>query len=84
MPAIGDREAAEARALHLIGELVGDYPGISDPDVAAQVSHVLHTTAIELISKGLHSCLRPGGEARPGLPSVIKAHWEWFPVFNRT
>lgn len=75
---IGDREAAEARALHLIGGLVGNYPGISDPDVAAQVSHMLHTTAIELVSKGLHSCPRPGGEVRPGLLSVIKAHWERF------
>jgi hypothetical protein len=45
---VGDREAAEARALHLIGELVGRYPGISDPDVAGQVSQVLHATAIEL------------------------------------
>lgn len=45
---VGDREASEARALHLIGELVGSYPGISDPDVAGQVSHVLHATAIEL------------------------------------
>lgn len=45
---VGDREAAEARALHLIGELVGDYPGISAPDVAGQVAHVLHATAIEL------------------------------------
>jgi hypothetical protein len=45
---VGDREAAEARALHLIGELVGNYPGISDPHVAGQISHVLHATAIEL------------------------------------
>ena len=45
---VGDREAAEARALHMIGELVGSYPGISDPHVAGQVSHVLHATAIEL------------------------------------
>ena len=36
-PLVGNREAAEARALHLIGELVGSYPaGITDPDVAGQ------------------------------------------------
>jgi hypothetical protein len=45
---VGDREVAEARALHLIGELVGSYPGITDPAVAGQVSQVLHATAIEL------------------------------------
>jgi hypothetical protein len=45
---VGDREAAEARALHLIGDLVCRYPGISHPDVAGQVAHVLHATAIEL------------------------------------
>jgi hypothetical protein len=45
---VGDREAAEARALHLIGELVGRYPGISNSDVAGQVAQVLHATAIEL------------------------------------
>src|ERR1700754_3339146 len=39
---VGDREAAEARAIHLIGELVGNYPGISNPDVAGQIAHVLH------------------------------------------
>jgi hypothetical protein len=32
----------------VIGELVGSYPGISDPDVANHVSHVLHAIAIEL------------------------------------
>jgi hypothetical protein len=45
---VGDREAAEARALHLIGELVGDYPGIQDAGVAGKVAQVLHATAIEL------------------------------------
>jgi hypothetical protein len=30
---VGDREAAEACALDVFGELVGRYPGISDPDV---------------------------------------------------
>jgi hypothetical protein len=45
---VGDRETAEARALHLIGELVSSYPGITGPEVAGQVSHVLHATATEL------------------------------------
>jgi hypothetical protein len=45
---VGDREAAEARALHLIGELVRNYPGISNLDIAGQVAHVLHATANEL------------------------------------
>ena len=45
---VGGREAAEARALHMIGDLVDDYPGISSPDVAGQVAHVLHATAVEL------------------------------------
>ncbi len=45
---VGDREAAEARALHLIGELVPGYGGIRDPDVAGQVSQILHAVAIEL------------------------------------
>jgi hypothetical protein len=45
---VGEREAAEARALHVIGDLVGDYSGISSRDVAGQVAQVLHATAIEL------------------------------------
>ena len=45
---VGDREAAEARALHLIGELVGGYPGITSGAVAGQVAAVLHAAAIEL------------------------------------
>lgn len=39
---------AEARALHTIGHLVDDYPGIANSAVAAQVGHVLHAAANEL------------------------------------
>ena len=45
---VGDREAAKAPALHLIGELVGDYPAITSRAVAGQVAAVLHAAAIEL------------------------------------
>ncbi len=45
---VGDQEAAEARALHMVGEFVGDFPGINSRDVAGQVAHVLHAAAIEL------------------------------------
>lgn len=45
---VGEREAAEARALHLVAELVGSYPGISSRTVAGQVSAVLDAAAIEL------------------------------------
>jgi hypothetical protein len=45
---LGVRSLLNATAVHVIGELVGSYPGISDPHVAGQVSHVLHATAIEL------------------------------------
>jgi hypothetical protein len=45
---VDDREAAEARALHVIAGLVEDYPGIPSREVAGQVAHVLHAAAIEL------------------------------------
>jgi hypothetical protein len=45
---IGSRELDEARALHMIGRLVGEYPGITDSTVAAQVAQVLHAAANEL------------------------------------
>jgi hypothetical protein len=32
----------------MIGDLVSDYPGISSPDVAGQVAHVLYATSNEL------------------------------------
>jgi hypothetical protein len=41
-------EDAEARALYVIGDLVRDYRGISSPDVAGQVAHVLYATSNEL------------------------------------
>jgi hypothetical protein len=45
---VGDREAAEARALYTIGDLVTDYPGISSRDVALQVAAVLQEMSVEL------------------------------------
>lgn len=45
---VGDREAAEARALHVIADLVGGWPGITSRAVANQVASVLQATAIEL------------------------------------
>ena len=45
---VGDREAAESRALHLIAEFVDGYPGITSQAVAGQVSAVLQAVAIEL------------------------------------
>jgi hypothetical protein len=45
---VGDREAAEARALYVIGELVTAYPGISSRDVALRVAAVLQETSVEL------------------------------------
>lgn len=45
---VGEREAAGAHLLCMIGDLVGDYPGISNRAVAGQVTHVLHATAVEL------------------------------------
>lgn len=45
---VGDREAAEARAMYMIAELVKDYPGISSSDVAGQVAHVLYAASNEL------------------------------------
>jgi hypothetical protein len=45
---VGDREAAEARAIYTIGELVTDYPGIRSRDVALQIAAVLQETSVEL------------------------------------
>jgi hypothetical protein len=45
---VGEREAAEARALHLVAELVHGYPGITSRTVASQVAGVLNAAAIEL------------------------------------
>jgi hypothetical protein len=41
-------EEAEARAPYAIADLVGEYPGITNPDVAGQVAHVLYATSGEL------------------------------------
>lgn len=41
---VGEREAAEARALHTIGDLVTHYPDITSPDVAVRLAGVLHAT----------------------------------------
>jgi hypothetical protein len=45
---VGDREAAEARALYTIGELVTENPGIRSRDVALQIAAVLQETSVEL------------------------------------
>ncbi|WP_433291554.1 hypothetical protein ACQPZQ_02410 [Pseudonocardia sp. CA-142604] len=45
---VGDREAAEARALHTIAELLDDWSGISSRSVALQLAGVLQATAVEL------------------------------------
>lgn len=45
---VGDREAAEARAFYVIGDLVTDYPGIRSRDVALQIAAVLQETSVEL------------------------------------
>lgn len=45
---VGTAEYQQSRALHVIGELVRDYPGITNSAVAGHVAHVLHAAANEL------------------------------------
>lgn len=45
---VSDREAGEARALHVIAELVSRTRPSMDPTTAGQIAHVLDATAIEL------------------------------------
>jgi hypothetical protein len=42
------READEACALHVIADLLDDYPGIDAPVIARRLGEVLRCTAIEL------------------------------------
>jgi hypothetical protein len=79
---VGEREEAEARALYMIGDLVGDYPGISSRDVAGQVAQELQATAIELGNgrsvpielrravRGLADALRREMETGDNMPST--------------
>lgn len=41
-------EADEARALHVIADLLDDYPGIDAPVIASRLGEILRCTAIEL------------------------------------
>lgn len=41
-------EADEARALHVIADLLDDYPGIDAPIIASRLGEILRCTAIEL------------------------------------
>ena len=45
---VGPAEFQQSRALHIVGELVRDYSGITNGAVAGQVAHVLHAAANEL------------------------------------
>lgn len=40
------READEARALHVIADLLDDYPGIDAPVIASRLGEILRCTAI--------------------------------------
>lgn len=42
------READEASALHVIADLLDDFPGIDAPVIASRLSEVLRCTTIEL------------------------------------
>jgi hypothetical protein len=58
---VADREAVEARALHVIADLVPGYSGITSRAVALQLAGVLQATAVEL------------GNGRPVPPGVRRA-----------
>lgn len=58
---VGDREAAEARALHTIAGLLDGWSGISSRSVSIQIAGVLTATAVEL------------GNGRPVPPGVRRA-----------
>jgi hypothetical protein len=60
---VGDREAAEARALHVIADLLPGYPGITSRSVALQVAGVLQATAVEL---------RNGRSVPPGVRRAVR------------
>jgi hypothetical protein len=45
---VGAAEYQQSRALHIVAELVRDYPGITKAAVAGQIAHILHAAANEL------------------------------------
>ncbi len=45
---VGSREYEESRALHIIADLVRDYPGVASVSLRGSVSEVLRQVAIEL------------------------------------
>jgi hypothetical protein len=46
---VGGREADEARALHVVADLLDNYPGIDAPVIASRLGEILRATAIALI-----------------------------------
>ena len=45
---VGNREYQESRALHIVADLVRDYPRIENASLRGAMSEVIHQVAIEL------------------------------------
>ena len=45
---VGDREYQESRALHIVADLVRDYPGVESVSLRGSMSEVIRQVAIEL------------------------------------
>jgi hypothetical protein len=45
---VGDREYQESRALHIVADLVREYPGVESVSLRGSMSEVIRQVAIEL------------------------------------
>ena len=61
---VGNREYEESRALHIVADLVRDYPGVESVSLRGAISEVIRQVAIELGSDHRSGYARASSDRR--------------------